>query len=142
MEKMRRKFLLYLLLFTTGIPAVFYAGLGCGLEPNTVAFAAAFAAAFAVAVAAVAAAATAAFAVAFAATAAAVVVAATAAADEMKCKWWRVVSLVLLEAATIFGAEFLYTLPEICWWAVLVVPIGMAGEYGLWRLLLRPQVRN
>ena len=136
MEKMRRKFLLYLLLFTTGIPAVFYAGLGCGLEPNTVAFAAAFAAAFAVAVAAVAAAATAAFAV------AAFAAAAFAAADEMKCKWWRVVSLVLLEAATIFGAEFLYTLPEIGWWAVLVVPIGMAGEYGLWRLLLRPQVRN
>ncbi len=118
---MRRKFLLYLLLFTTGIPAVFYAGLGCGLEPNTVAVAAAATAAFAVA--------------AFAA-------AAYAAADEMKCKWWRVVSLVLLEAATIFGAEFLYTLPEIGWWAVLVVPIGMAGEYGLWRLLLRPQVRN
>ena len=137
MEKNRIRFLVWLLIEVFVIPAVFYVVLGFGAEPKT-AFAAAAVAAAAVVVAAVVAAAFAAVAAAaFAAVvaaafafvavvavaavvvavaAAAAVVVAVVAADEMKCKWWRVMALLVVEVATIFCAEYLYTLPEIGWW--------------------------
>lgn len=156
---------MFVLLLTACVPMVFCVGIGFGFEVKTAtdtAFATTFVAAVAAAAFAALAFAAVAVVAAFAALAfAAVAVVAIAsstfvfitislaafvfafttftftAADEMKCSWWRVIVLLLVEGVTIFCVEYLYTLPQIGWWSLLVVPFGLALEYGLWGWLIR-----